>query len=83
MTDQPQSSDDREAQDKKALARYLIISALRLIGAILIAMGLAIIANGWMDLPILVGYILFAIGVYDFIAVPVILSRKWKSPPEK
>lgn len=68
--------------DAKARNRYLIISVARLSGAVLLAIGLAIIANGFMDLPIELGYALFAIGVFEFIALPVLLSRRWKSPEQ-
>jgi hypothetical protein len=66
-----------------AARRYAIISAIRISGAAMLVLGLAIIANGLMDLPIAAGYVLFAIGVFDFIVLPVILSRRWKSPGGK
>ncbi len=73
-----------EDDKSEALARkrYAIISAVRLMGSAMLVFGLAIIANGIMDLPVTVGYLFFAIGVFDFIALPAILSRRWKSTPK-
>ncbi len=66
-----------------AIKRYYIISGLRLCGAIILAVGLAIIANNFRGWPIELGYLLFAIGTLFFIVLPVTLARKWKSPPEQ
>ncbi len=69
-------------EEKRARNRYLIISAARLSGTVLLAIGLAVIANGFMDLPIEAGYLIFAVGVFEFIALPVLLSRRWKTPEQ-
>jgi hypothetical protein len=66
-----------------AIKRYYIISGLRLCGAIILAVGLAVIANNFRSWPIELGYLLFAIGAFFFIVMPVMLARKWKSPPEQ
>jgi hypothetical protein len=65
-----------------ARKRYAIISAVRLTGGAMLVFGLAIITNGIMDLPVAAGYLFFAVGVFDFIALPAILSRRWKSTPK-
>ncbi|MFC4290837.1 hypothetical protein ACFOWX_00205 [Sphingorhabdus arenilitoris] len=70
------------SDEGKARQRYLVISAARLAGAIFMAIGLGIIANGFMDLPVEAGYMLFAMGVIEFIVVPVLLARMWKTPEE-
>ncbi len=68
--------------EQKARTRYLIINAARLSGAVLLAIGIAIIANGFMDLPVEAGYLIFAIGAFEFIGLPVYLSRRWKTPEQ-
>ena len=68
---------------EKARSRFLIINASRLAGGIFIAIGLAIIANGFMDMPIEAGYAIFALGAIEFIVVPVLLARMWKTPEDK
>ncbi len=72
--------EDSEATARK---RYGIISAVRLAGGAMLVLGLAIIANGLMNLPVEVGYALFAAGAFGFIAAPAMLSRRWKSPADK
>lgn len=69
--------------DKQAMKRYYILSILRLCGAIILTVGLAVIANGFQGWPIETGYLLFAIGAFTFILLPALLAKKWKSPPEK
>jgi hypothetical protein len=72
-----------ESGEALAGKRYAIISAVRLIGGAMLVFGLAIIANGIMDLPVEAGYVLFAVGAFGFIAAPAILSRRWKSTPQE
>ncbi len=68
--------------EAKARGRYLVIGAARLSGAVMLGIGLAIIANGFMGLPIEAGYALFAVGAFEFAVLPVWLARKWKTPEE-
>ncbi len=68
--------------EAKARGRYLVIGAARLSGAVMLGIGLAIIANGFMNLPIEAGYALFAVGAFEFAVLPVWLARKWKTPEE-
>lgn len=70
-------------EEAKALRRLLIINAARLAGAIIIAISLGIIVNGFMNLPVEAGYFLFAAGVFEFVFVPLLLARKWKTRPEE
>jgi uncharacterized membrane protein YesL len=71
-------NDDYEAQVK---LRYFIIGFVRLMGAVLMALGLTIIALGFMDIPKPAGIAFLGFGLFEFLVMPVILSRKWKSPP--
>jgi hypothetical protein len=72
-----QPQDDFEAQVK---LRFFIIGFVRLMGAVLIAFSLAVIARGIMGIPKAAGYAFFAFGFFEFAVLPIILSRKWKSP---
>lgn len=67
-----------EQEEAEARRRLLIINAVRLAGAISIATGLAIIVNRLQNLPLEIGYLLFAAGVFGFILLPLLLARKWK-----
>ncbi len=77
------NADQKIVEENKAKGRFIAIGAVRFMGAVFMAVGMAIIANGFMDLPIEFGYIMFALGVFEFIAIPVIMSRMWKSQSEE
>jgi hypothetical protein len=72
-----------EAQNAVAEAlaqkRFFMLNAIRISGAIFIGLGLAILANGFMDLPKIAGAAVFLIGIFAFIFVPFKLARAWKS----
>jgi hypothetical protein len=70
-----------QEEETKAQQRFLVISLVRISGAIMLAVGLAIIAKGLYGLPKVAGYALFLVGVVDFIAMPLLLSKRWKSTP--
>jgi hypothetical protein len=66
--------------DDPAKARFFVIQALRLSGVVLVLVGLAIV-NGAIALPEIVGYVLVAAGIGDAFIAPVLLARRWKTPP--
>lgn len=67
-------------EETRAQQRFLIINFVRITGAIMLVIGLAIIARGLFGLPEVVGYTFFLIGIADFMVVPLLLAKKWKSP---
>ena len=71
-----------DADDALAKKRFFALNAIRICGAVFIGLGLAILANGFMDLPKFVGVILFIAGIFEFIVVPFMLARAWKSKGE-
>lgn len=75
-------SDDKAAAETRAQYRFLIINLCRITGAILLVVGLAVIAREAFGLPKAAGYVLFLIGILDFLLVPVFLAKRWKSKPE-
>lgn len=68
-------------EETKAQQRFLVLNLVRISGAIMLVLGLAVIANGVFDLPVAAGYALFVVGIFDFMVVPLLLAKKWKSPP--
>lgn len=68
-----------ENQDEIAARRFFMLNAIRITGAIMIAIGLAIIANGFAGMPMLFGVVLLVFGILEFIVAPVFLARAWKS----
>lgn len=69
-------------EETKAQQRFLILNFVRISGAIMLVIGLAVIANGLFDLPVAAGYVLFLVGIVDFMLVPLLLARRWKSPKD-
>ena len=70
------------AEQTKAQYRFLVLNIVRITGAIMLVLGLAIIANGVFGLPKAAGYVLFLIGIVDFMLVPLLLAKRWKSPQD-
>jgi len=65
----------------QAQYRFLVINLCRISGAIMLVVGLAVIAREAFGLPKAAGYLLFLVGMLDFLLVPVLLSKRWKSKP--
>lgn len=69
-------------EETKAQYRFLVLNIVRITGAIMLVLGLAVIANGVFGLPKAAGYVLFVFGIIDFMLVPLLLAKKWKSPKD-
>jgi hypothetical protein len=74
--------DDKARAEMQAQYRFLVINLCRIIGAILLVLGLAVIARETFGIPKVVGYLLFLVGMLNFLLVPVFLSKRWKSKPD-
>lgn len=66
--------------EDRARNRYLMLQAVRLAGIVQVVLGLAITMDR-LALPHVVGYLLIANGMIDAFLIPVLLARRWKSPP--
>lgn len=62
-----------------AKARFLAITLIRLSGVAFAILGTLAIA-GKVPLPAVAGYVLLAVGLFDVLAMPLILAKRWKSP---
>lgn len=71
--------------DALAKKRYFALSAMRVVGALLIMAGFVLIQGAWAiagqpaDRWIGVAVVLF--GVFDFAVMPKLLARRWRTPP--
>lgn len=61
-----------------ARARFWFIAAHRLIGAVLVILGMLAMA-GTLDWGKGVGKVLAIVGLVDFFLIPLIFARMWKS----
>lgn len=66
-------------QETKAQYRFLMINIVRISGAVMLVLGLAIIGRGLFGLPEAAGYVLFLVGLTGFMLVPRLLAKRWKS----
>lgn len=60
--------------------RFLVISVLRVAGALLVMFGLVIAAGRLPDVPRIVGIVAVLVGALDFALVPLLLARRWRTP---
>jgi hypothetical protein len=74
-------NDDKAQEETRAQYRFLVINLCRITGAVMLVIGLAVIARQAFGLPIAAGYVLFLVGMFDFLVVPVLLAKRWKSKP--
>lgn len=62
--------------EDQAKARFVTLSALRLLGALLVLLGI-LITQQRFAVPEFVGYILIAFGLFDVFLAPTLLARRW------
>lgn len=62
-----------------AKARFIVLQLVRLSGVAMTLFGL-LIATKRVDLPVVAGYFLLAVGLFDAFIMPQILVRRWRSP---
>lgn len=70
-------------QQKNALSKYFTIGIVRIMGIAVMAIGFAILLNDFMQLPDAMGYFLIFMGGFEFIAMPILLARAWKTPEDE
>ena len=66
-----------------AKARFVVIQLARLVGVLLVLFGV-MLQDGRIaalrDVPPFIGYLLIAAGLLDVFIMPLVLSRRWRSP---
>jgi hypothetical protein len=67
--------------DNVAKQRFMVMQVMRLAGVALFVFGIMIV-RGIVPLPSIAGYVLAVVGIFDAFMMPVILARRWKSPPQ-
>ncbi|MDF8334532.1 hypothetical protein [Novosphingobium cyanobacteriorum] len=63
-----------------AFARFMVLQAVRLSGALLALAGVVLLSGRYGAFPPTLGYILIGAGLVDFFALPPLLAKRWKSP---
>lgn len=67
--------------DDAARNRYFVIQAARIAGVAMVIVGILIV-RGRIAEAAWAGYVILAVGLIDVFAAPMLLARKWRTPPE-
>jgi hypothetical protein len=65
-----------------AKTRFLLLGLLRLSGVIFAFLGIAIIMKRLVEPAEIIGGVLIAIGALEVLVLPVLLVRRWRTPPD-
>lgn len=66
------------AEPDPAARRFFAMQMARLGGALLVMVGIAIIADA-LNLPQAVGFLALAAGLFGFFVAPTLMARKWST----
>lgn len=73
------------AADTLARKRYFALASMRVMGAIFVLAGFALIRGGFevagQPADRWIGVAVVLIGAFDFAVMPKILARRWRTPP--
>ncbi|MFA7596143.1 MAG: hypothetical protein WCY92_07275 [Novosphingobium sp.] len=72
-------NESREAAERRARNRFIVMSALRL-GGVAMVLASLLLLNGVIPLPRVVGWVGLVIGLCDIFIVPQVLARAWRTP---
>jgi drug/metabolite transporter (DMT)-like permease len=71
-----------DAAEALAKSRFIILSVLRLTGALMLMAGLVLVSGNWQplggDVDRIAGVVLVLVGAFDFAVAPMLLARSWK-----
>ncbi len=61
--------------------RFLALTLIRLSGVVLAFIGVSIVSKRWIEPADLIGYAFILVGAFDVMVVPLLLARRWRTPP--
>jgi len=70
-------------QPDPAIARFAVLQVLRLTGALLVLLGVVTLSRRFPALdaiPEAAAYAIIAVGLADFFVMPMLLTKRWRSP---
>ncbi|RIV87919.1 hypothetical protein [Aurantiacibacter zhengii] len=70
--------NSREDAEARAKSRFMLISAMRVAGVVMILAAIAVF-NDVLSLPDWAGYVLLVLGVFETFVTPTLLSRMWST----
>ena len=72
---------DSRVNDEVARNRWMVINAVRAGGVAMVLVGILGL-RGVFEYPDVAGYALLVVGLLDIFLVPLLLARKWRTPPQ-
>ena len=72
---------DPSLAEARARRNHFMIASHRLIGAVLVVLGMLIVA-GRIEASQSIGWLLIGFGIFDFFIFPRMLARRYRTPPE-
>ncbi len=64
-----------------AKQRFIILAALRFGGVALAFTGISIVMKRWIEPADIIGTALIAIGAFEVLVLPILLVKRWRTPP--
>jgi hypothetical protein len=65
-----------------ARARFFALGLIRLGGVAMAFLGISILAKRWIEPAEIVGGVFLFIAAIDVLVVPLILVKRWRTPPD-
>lgn len=81
----PDQQFDTTRQSDEARGRWLVLSVMRLTGALLVIIGMLLTQNAIdiaADLNMPIGYFFIVMGLIDMFVAPRLLARRWRTPKQ-
>lgn len=74
-------------QERRAKTRFMLLSFMRLTGALMMVAGFIVISGKWdlagADQNRIIGTILVLLGAVEFALMPLLFARQWKRQDRK
>ena len=68
-------------EDDPARVRFMLLNLVRVSGVVFAMLGITIIVKRWVEPAEVIGGALVIVGAIDVMVIPLILARRWRSPP--
>jgi len=65
-----------------ARRRFFILAAARFGGVVLTFTGISINMKRWIEPADIIGTLLMVMGAFCVIVLPLVLARRWRTPPQ-
>jgi hypothetical protein len=67
--------------EDKSRQRFIVLAAIRFSGVAIAFLGIAVVMRRLIEPADIIGTALIAIGAFEVLVLPLLLVRRWRSPP--